>query len=298
MLLHYLRSGLQTRAPPGAAFDYYSHDSDRDLHISKDLLMMFFLSSLCRVYWSISPDPVYHGESVFLQVMALLDLLCTPVVWGLCVVCSNTWVWTAVVAKMRSSSRLAGSEISSLLGSTGASSDKFLRTGNRSDDIDGEDVGESRHMKMVAWSRLTGIAFIVSVVLRFVLPDIQEFSNHGYPMVELALILNLILDGFAILPQIMLVAKRSHLTTESHANAQKASNFLGLQCVSRVLRMLFWTMMYLQEGPSGENVTTSLWTMIIPDAVHSLIMADYMWIWINRVRVETIEPWMRQAALL
>lgn len=304
VLYHYLYFGLISSSPlanrrdiPGstAAFDYFSHDSDRDLQISKDMLAMLFISALARVYWSVSPDAIYSDEGPLVQVTAILDLSLTPLVWGLCVLFSNRIFWDNVVTSMRESGISgAGSLLKSGSGFTANERASFQRS--RRDDVDGEGDAEVHpHMRYVAWPKLTFAAFLVSLLLFNILPSIGSQSAHAFPKVEFFFLLNLIIDGFALFPQIMLVTK-SRANSESHANREKASNFLGLLCLGRLTRMIFWLSLWLFSGVGQD--TGKIWFGLIPDALHCLILSDFVVAWAKKIRVETVQPWMRAANIL
>ncbi len=55
VILHYLRPAKKSTE---REFQQ-THDSERDIMISSDLLIMLFLGACVRVYWSLSPPPIW-----------------------------------------------------------------------------------------------------------------------------------------------------------------------------------------------------------------------------------------------
>ena len=67
----------------------------------------------------------------------------------------------------------------------------------------------------------------------------------------------------------------------------ESGSFMGLLCLGRVLRMMFW--FWLLAHPDSGH---ALWTFIIPDLFHSLVMADYLFHWLAKVKRDTLDPLM------
>ena len=217
VLWHYLKNGFTTSNPEFArkrrsqgdhpsAFDFYSHDSDKDLLISKDLMAMLFISSLFRIYWSLSPEPVYSHEPAFIQYLAIFDLVFTSLVWGACVIVSNEnfWhtmtqiresenFWHSVISRMSRGERLTdvNNELRGMSATTYAS-----RAGGS--DID-QDI-QHQHMHLVTWPKVTAVVFLLSALMSLLLPSLS--TPDAWPCVDFAVVFNLVLDGAAILPQV------------------------------------------------------------------------------------------------
>lgn len=83
---------------------------------------------------------------------------------------------------------------------------------------------------------------------------------------------NMALDTFGMLPQLYLL----YSADSESLPASWVSHFVGLMCVDRVARILFW-IGYFWNGPY-------LLSFIVPDVVHTLLMADYIYLWMKLVK--------------
>lgn len=50
--------------------------------ISRDAEVLFFLSSILRLYWSLSPPPVYTYEGVYAYYLTIFDLATSLALWS------------------------------------------------------------------------------------------------------------------------------------------------------------------------------------------------------------------------
>jgi hypothetical protein len=83
---------------------------------------------------------------------------------------------------------------------------------------------------------------------------------------------NMALDTFGMLPQLYLL----YSADTDKLPASWVSHFVGLMCIDRVARVVFW-IGYFWHGPY-------LLSFIIPDLVHTLLMADYIYLWVKLVK--------------
>jgi hypothetical protein len=80
------------------------------------------------------------------------------------------------------------------------------------------------------------------------------------------------LDTFGMLPQLWLL----YSADSESLPASWVSHFVGLMCIDRVARIIFWVG-YFWNGPY-------LLSFIVPDVVHTLLMADYIYLWARLVK--------------
>jgi len=90
----------------------------------------------------------------------------------------------------------------------------------------------------------------------------------------------MVLDGTAMVPQVFLVA-----TTPPNQHSPDANHFVGLLCLGRLFRTFFWVWLVLHPD-SGHAV----WTFVVPDLLHTIVMGDYLYHWLAKVRKEKILP--------
>merc|ERR1712194_304277 len=128
-------------------------------------------------------------------------------------------------------------------------------------------------------------ALVFSFVMTQILPSLH--SPEAWPMVDLAVIFNLVLDGFAILPQVMLITKTDK-STKDPGMANTASSFLGLLCLGRALRMIFWIVVRLSDPTNN----VAIWTFVVPDLVHTIIMGDYLYLWLQKIKRDRLDPFV------
>lgn len=140
---------------------------------------------------------------------------------------------------------------------------------------------------LLSWPVITTATLLLSFLLTLILPSLH--AEGAWPCVDLVVIFNLVLDGTALLPQLDLINGLSKKGVFGRTKAtSKASNFVGLLCLGRVFRMIFWAVVFVENF--GEH--TSLFTFLVPDALHTLVMVNFLCSWLRRVKKETLDPWM------
>lgn len=138
-----------------------------------------------------------------------------------------------------------------------------------------------------SWPALTIGAMILGYFGSKFLPPLD--TEESWPGADIMVMFNMILDGFAMVPQMYLIAH-----SEDKASSE-ASHFVGLLCLGRVFRMMFWATLLVAQIMSGDNHGHYIWTFIIPDVVHTVIMGDYLYLWLKKVKRDQIEPMMQSA---
>lgn len=247
----------------GEAYNF-SFDAERDYMISFDLQVMLALGTLVRVYWSLSPPVIWTDEPLLLELMCQLDLIFSLLVWP----------------------ALLGLSI------LGAPENSLKR--RNSFEMDGGTFGihpaasmggaeKEEKKKWMSWPYLTALAAVVAALATLVLPSLS--SHDAFPFVDFAVIANMLLDGFAMIPQVTLIHRTNAEPTP------ESSHFVGLLCLGRVLRMVFWIWLVLHPL-SGH----AIWTFVVPDLIHTAIMGDYLWTWIQFVKKSRVDPMMEWMA--
>ena len=83
------------------------------------------------------------------------------------------------------------------------------------------------------------------------------------------------------------------ISSTEEALTPEASHFVGLLSLGRVLRMTFWGIISAGLWWRGEAQASYLWTFIVPDVIHTAIMGDYLYIWMKKVKLDRIDPYIR-----
>jgi len=136
-----------------------------------------------------------------------------------------------------------------------------------------------------SWPVLTGVSLVLGYIGAHFLPT--ENDPNAWPLADTAIMFNMIIDAFAMVPQMYTIAN------SSEPAGPELSHFVGLLCVGRVFRMLFWGTLlfqYFLRGSTGHY----LWTFIIPDIIHTAIMFDYLLIWLKKVKQDKLDPMLKQ----
>lgn len=336
VLHHYWQKGLKKLRN--------QHCSDTDLLISNDLLIMAFLSSIVRLYWNLSPPAAWETEPLFIEVIVILDLILTPLLWGLAALLATDFLWQKTcswlsahgVCEFRNTVTTTGSTITTSVHSSPASStntslfgmggnDGSIRmssnahsnsinyhadgsmfnsgngismrnmhssqfssrdqmssvVGSGSDVVTGLPSPTHSNRSEVAvetekvqanlqqytkWPVLTAATLLLSALLCQILPSLWQYG--AFPCVTYAVVVNLLLDGAAMLPQLALIQSASKSGIYSKApKTRQSSNFVGLLCVGRALRLVFWVIVCFEAYTEFETLH-NLITFLLPLPTH------------------------------
>merc|ERR1712194_26841 len=89
------------------------------------------------------------------------------------------------------------------------------------------------------WAVLTVATYLASVLLHYWNPPVQSWLPDGvhepWPMADVSVVWNMMLDCVAMFPQLWVIYKTEEPISDG------AANFVGMLCISRVLRMSAWT---------------------------------------------------------
>jgi hypothetical protein len=134
------------------------------------------------------------------------------------------------------------------------------------------------------WPFLTLVSFIGGYIGACCLPpmDVPE----SFLWADVIVMWNMVQEGVAMIPQLYLVATTNEkITTE-------ATHFVGLLSLARVFRMIFWAVLILAPIFGGHDTGHYIWAFIVPDVVHTIIMWDYLYIWLKKVRRDNFDPYL------
>lgn len=150
--------------------------------------------------------------------------------------------------------------------------------------IEGNVRGEHPNLPVVPvylrWYVLTPLAMVTGgVVAYFFLP---AMDIESWPLADTMVVFNMIIDGLAMVPQMYMIAKATEDADPT------AGHFVGLLCVSRVFRMLFWMLLFFVQQ-------YYILAFIVPDCIHTVIMADYLYLWLKKMKKEKFDPMMHEA---
>lgn len=141
------------------------------------------------------------------------------------------------------------------------------------------------------WKFLVFAAVVVGIATTWTVPSIE--MHEGWKGADVCVVANMFGDAFAMIPQMYLV------TYEGEKPKGGTSHFVGLLCIGRVFRMMFWfAMIWEQYQANTLDREHQIWVFVFPDIVHSLVMADFLWIWLKKVKKEQIDPRMERLAIV
>lgn len=147
----------------------------------------------------------------------------------------------------------------------------------------------TRAPKYMNWMSLTAVATLLGLIGTYFLPTFE--SPESWPYADSVVVWNMILDGLAMVPQMHFIAYSEDKL------GPEASHFVGLLCLGRMLRMLFWGVISAHLIYRGDIHGNYLWTFIVPDVVHTVIMGDYLYIWMQKMKRDKFDPYMNGVAV-
>jgi hypothetical protein len=140
-----------------------------------------------------------------------------------------------------------------------------------------------------SWPALTVAAAVCGMIGAKFLPPMD--TPDSWPFADTVIMFNMCLDGFAMVPQMHLIAHSADKASS------EASHFVGLLCLGRVFRMMFWITLFVAQimmSDGSDAHGNYIWTFIVPDVVHTVIMGDYLYLWLKKVKKDQIEPMIMQ----
>ena len=82
-----------------------------------------------------------------------------------------------------------------------------------------------------------------------------------------------------MLPQLHIIAySKTKCTVET-------GNFIGLLGVARLCRILFWGISCVQQF-YFDAFCGGMWAFILPDLIHTLVMFEYIWMWMQKTQID------------
>ena len=98
-----------------------------------------------------------------------------------------------------------------------------------------------------------------------------------FPYADKATIFNFSADVLALLPQLFVI---SH--SEDDYCSTSTRDFVGLLGLARIFRLTFWTLNFFSNLFSGMPLMW-LCPFVIPDLIHTLVMGQYIYLWVKKV---------------
>lgn len=142
----------------------------------------------------------------------------------------------------------------------------------------------------ISWKAMLVLAIAAGLIGSSLLP-VHHTDDAAWYYADVCVITNMVLDGLAMVPQMWHIANAEEKTTP------EASHFIGLLCLGRLFRMVFWGIISSHLMYRGDSQGSYLWTFIIPDVIHTVIMGDYLYLWMKKVKKDKIDPYINGEAL-
>lgn len=135
------------------------------------------------------------------------------------------------------------------------------------------------------WPTLTIVGLMIAGPgSLFIQPDVGSgVQDHAFPLADLATVFNLTVDVLAILPQLWIISQ-----ADGEFCSSDTRDFVGLLGLARIFRMSFWSLNWLSNFLDGMPL---IWLIpfIVPDFIHTMVMGQYVWLWIKKVRRDNVE---------
>lgn len=135
------------------------------------------------------------------------------------------------------------------------------------------------------------VLLAASTILAFMstLVPSSEEEEESWPLADVMLVLHMAVDGAAMMPQL------HHLANSEGRNAvtSETTHFVGLLSFGRVFRVLFWFCALLKSYIHG-NWDWQMTCFLVPDLLHTMIMGEFVWIWLKIMKQDKLDRFMKQ----
>lgn len=290
---------------------------DSKMLISKDLQVLLALGSFARVYWSVSPPPVWSSEPMLIQWLSWFDVYLTPMVWVavvLLVVFQQEVEVLVKKAEEKVKDTINSSSSSSQGGNNGNHSYQMTSSfGGQDSGFGGMGHQDSMHHRnatgfgeqqtnatssyekddyevpiYLSWPVLALAGVLCALVGPTLMGSYDDFSSWDYAVHMV--VFNMTIEALAMIPQM-------HMIAYSKAKASPStSHFVGLLSLGRVLRVLFWLTLLGPKILQGHYAGV-MWEFVLPDIIHTIIMGDYLWLWMKKVKRDKIDGMISEFAM-
>jgi len=235
------------------------HGGSVPIALSRDLLVMLFISQVQRIYWSFSPPAVWDVPYPLFSWGCFIETLTAPL------------VWLAVLYSMRKHTAAPGIETPWYLQWGSLTVGAFIcaclwHKGMSKSFTDDEgfpiaiEVAMSSHI-------LDGFAII---------PQLYHLAQ-GYKKSEVDSSGEKVLSHFVALLSIGRVIRMFSW----------ALHLQGLYSMG----MLSWNIF-------TNEATQRVLLFMAPDLLHTLFMGDYMYLWFRALKQQTVDPWLEQMSMM
>jgi len=155
----------------------------------------------------------------------------------------------------------------------------------------GRTVIEQNMPFFLRWKFLVFVAIAIGYAICWFFPTIE--MHRGWRMADVAVVANMFGDTFAMIPQMYLA------THDKERPKEETSHFVGLLCIGRVFRMIFWMAMLRDQYQLGLlDHEHQMWVFVIPDIIHTLVMGDFLWIWLKKLKETQLQPIMERLQIV
>lgn len=227
--------------------------------MSKDTMICLFIGSVVRIYWGSSPPAIWDEEPVVLEWLCKIDLVVTVCIWAYC-----AFLVSSSCKEVSETQRSIREEEERLDNQTDKRAQSFLITAQ----------------KKCNWITVLLTSAVVGFVVSLFLPSLH--TEEAFPLLDFSVVFGTILDGMALVPQILLIAKSVQVAPP------QSGSFVGCLCLGRVFRMMFWVVaLFHPECGMG------LVTFLVPDLVHTVVMGEYLYEWLKKTKSERIDPFLQ-----
>lgn len=282
-------------------------NDDTKMLVSKDLQVLLALGSFARVYWSVSPPPVWSSEPMLIQWLSWADVYATPLIW-VAVVLLVTFQQEVEVLVKKTQEKINGDASAT----NQHSSNQFGMSSygqNEMNSFGGHDsmhqrsgfgqessnVGQVSYEKddykvpiYLSWPVLTLAGVLCALVGPTLMGSYDDFSSWDYAVHMV--VFNMTIEALAMIPQM-------HMIAYSKARASSStSHFVGLLSLGRVLRVIFWITLLGPKIIQGHYAGV-MWEFVLPDIIHTIIMGDYLWLWMKKVKRDQIDGMISHVAM-
>lgn len=279
--------------------DESSPSDNTKMLVSKDLQVLLALGSFARVYWSVSPPPVWSSEPMLIQWLSWADVYATPLIW-VAVVLLVTFQQEVEVLVKKTQEKINGED------NQQSSQNQFGSYGNEMNSFGNDSMhqrsgfGQESYEKVsygkddyevpiyLSWPVLTLAGVLCALLGPTLMGSYDDFSSWDYAVHMV--VFNMTIEALAMIPQM-------HMIAYSKARASPStSHFVGLLSLGRLLRVIFWITLLGPKILQGHYAGV-MWEFVLPDIIHTIIMGDYLWLWMKKVKRDQIDGMISHVAM-
>jgi len=257
---------------------FYGEDKKEMQTCSKDLMILMFIGTLLRAYWSHSPPEVWSDEDIFVQLFGQIDSVMSPLVW-------ITLIFTVGQAQVAEPAYRPIwakwwflSAIASFIGIMCPVIFSY------------HELPEEAFPFTIP-TAISNLLIEVSAMIPQIL-----LNAYGWEKISTQSNTKSVVSNGS--QSVSLSPYTTVAVVQSRWAASTTPHFVGFLSLGRVFRAIFWlaTVKSLWNDDASGDWALVL-TLVLPDVLHSVLLGDFLVRWLRQFKEQTVDPWVHQVSL-